>query len=64
MASLPKSEIIKKNPVGGGLDAFHDSFGSACVKLGHRVSPDTVQQLSNEGEIENYCVSLSNVYRS
>jgi hypothetical protein len=33
MASLSKSEIIKKHPIGGGLDTFHDSFSSTYAEL-------------------------------
>jgi hypothetical protein len=51
MAALSKSEIIRKYLIGGGLDAFRDSFSSACEELGYRGSPDAVWQLSNEGKM-------------
>src|ERR1700730_7324432 len=55
MASL---STIGKYSIGGGLDAFRHSFGSACAELGHRVSPGAVQQVSNEGEMLQFTTIL------
>jgi hypothetical protein len=51
MDPLSRSEIIKKYPFEGGGYAFRDSFGLACANLGHQVSPNVVQQFSNERKI-------------
>jgi hypothetical protein len=51
MASLSKSEIVQKYPIGRGLDVFRDSFSSTCAELGLRVSPDAVRQFSHKGEM-------------
>lgn len=51
MTPLSKLETIKKYPIGGGLDAFRDSFNSACAELGLRVSSDAVRQFSIEGDV-------------
>jgi len=42
MASLSKLEIIKKYPIGGGLEVFRDSFGLISAELGYTRSPDAV----------------------
>jgi hypothetical protein len=51
MADLSKSEIIKKYPIGRGLDAFREAFSSTYAGLNVHESPDVVQHLSDEGEI-------------
>lgn len=51
MAPLSISDIIQKHPIGRGLDAFRDSFSSACAELGCRDSSDAVRQFSHEGKM-------------
>jgi hypothetical protein len=48
--SLPSVlDIIRKYPIGGGLDAFRDSFNSTCAELGHRVGLNALQPFNYEG---------------
>jgi hypothetical protein len=61
MAHLSKSEVIKNNPIGEGLNAFRHS---KCASLGLHGSSDAVQHFGDEGEILNGHGSLSNVHRS
>ncbi len=51
MADLSKSEIIKKYPIGRRLDAFREALSSTCAGLNVHKSTDTVQHLSDKGEI-------------
>src|SRR6266498_1639678 len=51
MGDLSKSEIIKKYPIGRGLDTFREPFSSACAELGVHELSDAVQHLSDEGEM-------------
>jgi hypothetical protein len=45
-----KSEIIKKYPVGRGLDAFRETFSSTCENLGYHKSLDVTQHFDNESK--------------
>jgi hypothetical protein len=51
MAPLSIADIVKKCPIGRGLDAFRSSFSSTYAELGLSVSPDAVRQFSREGEM-------------
>jgi hypothetical protein len=42
MADPPKSDIIKKYPVGRVLDAFRSTYSSVCAELDHSESSDVV----------------------
>jgi hypothetical protein len=42
--------IIKDNPIGNGLDAFRASFSSICEGAGVSCTPDSLEQLGQEGE--------------
>jgi hypothetical protein len=53
MAALSKLEIIKKYPIGEGLDALYDSFISAYAALSYCGAPDALQQFNNKGECSN-----------
>ncbi len=74
MADQPRSEIIKDNPIGNGLDAFRTSFNTLCT---HREIPctlDALGQLDLEGIVNspasssmclpNRCVALRNLIRA
>jgi hypothetical protein len=54
MADVSKSEILKKYPIGIGLDTFRE----ACPALGARGSPDAVEHLNTESELPN-CHKIS-----
>ena len=49
MGSLPRSEIMGSIPIGKGLNAFRDSFNSACKDLAISGSVDALHQIGNEG---------------
>ena len=51
MAPLSTSDIIQKHPIGRGLDAFRDTFSSACAELDCRDLSDAVRQFSHEGKM-------------
>jgi hypothetical protein len=55
MADVSKSEILKKYPIGIGLDIFRE----ACPALGARGSPDAVEHLNTEGELPKLLQDLS-----
>lgn len=58
MADVSKSEILKKYPIGIGLDTFRET----CPALGARGSPDAMEHLNTEGELPKIATgSLSNV---
>ena len=44
------SEIVKDNPIGGGLDSFRSVFRSTCESKGIRPSPDSMDCLNEKGE--------------
>ncbi|KAL8312995.1 hypothetical protein RB597_008976 [Gaeumannomyces tritici] len=48
MADRSRSEIIRDNPVGKGLDAFHTSFNSICEDKKVPRSPDALGRLDQE----------------
>ncbi|KAL8409990.1 hypothetical protein RB594_008182 [Gaeumannomyces avenae] len=48
MADRSRSEIIRDNPVGKGLDAFHTSFNSICKNKKVPRSPDALGRLDQE----------------
>ncbi|OTA98042.1 hypothetical protein M426DRAFT_326299 [Hypoxylon sp. CI-4A] len=48
MADQAQVEIIRNNPIGKGLDAFRDSFGSICEERSILRSPDALGQLGRE----------------
>ena len=50
MADQSRSEIIKREPIGDGLNGFRDSFSSACSNLRISCSPKALDQLNNEGD--------------
>jgi hypothetical protein len=43
MASISELDIIRRNPIKGGLDAFRDLFKLRRAELGVTVSLDIVQ---------------------
>jgi len=52
MTEPSESEIIKSNPIGDGLNAFHKSFESIRAEQGISV-PEAVQHVVNEGKVEH-----------
>jgi hypothetical protein len=51
MSHMSRSEIIKANPTGRGLDAFWKSFSSISKELGLPASPELLNQIGDEGKI-------------
>ncbi|KAK4118470.1 hypothetical protein N657DRAFT_372242 [Parathielavia appendiculata] len=49
MAGQSRSEIIKRNPIGNGLDGFQASYRSVCSSKSIRYASDTLDQLDDEG---------------
>ncbi|KZF22629.1 hypothetical protein L228DRAFT_268018 [Xylona heveae TC161] len=49
MASDFREEIIKKRPIGRGLDSFRNSLNSKCRDLGIAEGADILQRLDDEG---------------
>jgi hypothetical protein len=49
MPDQTRSEIIKDNPIGGGLDAFHASFKSVCEGKSLSSAPAVLDQLDRDG---------------
>ncbi|KAM7182691.1 hypothetical protein V8F33_014103 [Rhypophila sp. PSN 637] len=48
MADQARSEIIKDNPIGKGLDNFRSSFNLACKNQTILSTPDSLRKLGNE----------------
>ncbi|KAK3384287.1 hypothetical protein B0T24DRAFT_516412, partial [Lasiosphaeria ovina] len=57
MADQPRSEIIKDNPIGKGLDAFRASFSSICEGASVSCTPDALEQLGQE-DLQNVVLDL------
>ncbi|KAK3369427.1 hypothetical protein B0T24DRAFT_658840 [Lasiosphaeria ovina] len=57
MADQPRSEIIKDNPIGKGLDAFRASFSSICEGASVSCTPDALEQLGQE-DLQNIVLDL------
>ncbi|KAI1461839.1 hypothetical protein F4805DRAFT_475192 [Annulohypoxylon moriforme] len=57
MPDPDRSEIIRKNPIGNGLDSFHISFNSVCENRNIPCSPEALVQLSQE-DIQDLASSL------
>jgi hypothetical protein len=49
MTSLSRSEILRKSPIGNGLNHVRDAYRSTCEKLGLPPSTDALSQIGNEG---------------
>jgi hypothetical protein len=43
-------KIIKDNPIGNGLNVFYASLSSICEGAGVSCTPDSLEQLSQEGK--------------
>lgn len=52
MADQSRSEIIKGNPIGAGLDSFRVSFNAVCADTGIRCTPDALGRLDQKGRIK------------
>ena len=50
MADPARSQIIKDNPIGNGLDAFRASFGLICEGASVPCTPDSLGRLGHEGK--------------
>ncbi|KAK3312493.1 hypothetical protein B0H66DRAFT_608756 [Apodospora peruviana] len=57
MADQPRSEIIKDNPIGKGLDAFRASFNSICEGASVSCTLDALEQLGQE-DLQNLALDL------
>ncbi|KAL8303375.1 hypothetical protein RB601_003674 [Gaeumannomyces tritici] len=57
MADRSRAEIIRDNPVGKGLDAFHTSFNSICEDKKVPRTPDALGQLGQD-ELRNLALVL------
>lgn len=53
MAEQPRSEIIKDNPIGNGLNAFRASFNTLCTNREIPCTFDVLGQLDLEGRISS-----------
>jgi hypothetical protein len=63
MANQSRSEIIKQNPIGNGLEGFRASYRSVCDSKSIPYAPDTLDQLDNEGLASCLrCVSSSDYH--
>ena len=51
MADQPRSEIIKDNSIGNGLDVFRTSFNTLCIDKEILCTPDALDQLDVKGKI-------------
>ena len=49
MADQPRSEIIKDNPIGNGLEAFRTSFNTLCTDREIPCTLDALSQFDFEG---------------
>ncbi|KAL2171516.1 hypothetical protein VTG60DRAFT_2684 [Thermothelomyces hinnuleus] len=63
MADRSRSEIIKQNPIGSGLDAFRASFGAVCASRGILCTRDALSQLDQE-DIGNLTIGLLSALQS
>lgn len=50
MASSLIPEVMANNAFGNALNPFHEAFVSTCKSLGLHPSPDSVSDISNEGD--------------
>ncbi|KAK3936587.1 hypothetical protein QBC46DRAFT_366821 [Diplogelasinospora grovesii] len=57
MADQIRSEIIKSNPIGKGLDALRASFSSICKDKSISCGPDALSQL-RPGDLQNLTINL------
>ncbi|KAH7016047.1 uncharacterized protein B0I36DRAFT_368666 [Microdochium trichocladiopsis] len=57
MADLARSQIIKENPIGKGLDAFRASFSLICEGASVPCTPDSLGRLDRE-ELQNLTLDL------
>lgn len=51
MVDQTRSEIIKSNPIGGGLNAFHVSFSSIYEHANITCTPNALDQLAQDGRV-------------
>lgn len=58
MENLPRTEIIKTHPIGKGLNAFRESFGSLCEELGHPSDLDALREIDSDGNEETQTVKI------
>ncbi|RYP02126.1 hypothetical protein DL764_005961 [Monosporascus ibericus] len=63
MTDRPRSEILKENPIGKGLDIFRASFSSVCDDHNIPCSPDALDQLGRE-DIQNVTLDLLSALRN
>ncbi|KAI1300772.1 hypothetical protein F5Y03DRAFT_223623 [Xylaria venustula] len=57
MANQDRSEIIRKNPIGNGLDTFYTSFNSLCESKDISCSGEALNQLDDE-DFQNITIDL------
>ncbi|KAH7007912.1 uncharacterized protein B0I36DRAFT_370622 [Microdochium trichocladiopsis] len=57
MADQARSQIIKENPIGKGLDAFRASFGPICEDASVPCTPDSLDRLGQE-DLQNLVLDL------
>ncbi|KAH7016362.1 uncharacterized protein B0I36DRAFT_396657 [Microdochium trichocladiopsis] len=57
MPDQARSQIIKNNPIGNGLDAFRTSFGPICEDASVPCSPDSLDRLGQE-DLQNLVLDL------
>ncbi|KAH8755415.1 hypothetical protein F5883DRAFT_571360 [Diaporthe sp. PMI_573] len=62
MVDQTRSEIIKSNPIGRGLDAFRDSFRSICEDKSISCTPDALSELGDE-DIQSLALDLLSAFR-
>ncbi|KAI9775541.1 MAG: hypothetical protein M1816_005896 [Peltula sp. TS41687] len=64
MATLSVADIIKKYPIGRGLDGFRASFSSTCAELDVPISPEALRHFSPEdfdGRVLDLFLALQNL---
>ncbi|KAH7016319.1 uncharacterized protein B0I36DRAFT_254039 [Microdochium trichocladiopsis] len=65
MADLARSQIIKENPIGKGLDAFRASFSLICEGASVPCTPDSLGRLDREGKNDSTAsLRISRLLRS
>jgi hypothetical protein len=64
IADFSKFEIIKKYPIGKGLDVFRKAFSLTYAGLNVYKSSDTVQYLSDKNKILELRENTFNIYNS
>jgi hypothetical protein len=59
MADQPRSEVIKQNPIGNGLEGFCASYKSVYNSKSIPYAPDTLDQLDDQGMANRFCCGCS-----